>query len=176
MKLSILGSGSLPVDSDVFTFTNTFINSLILKKQISTALYNTNVKMLMGHQLIYILYIYYLFLYPELLMFIFLIVVKFWVLGKKIGNYFKKIKIKLELVKRYFYLVYTVSSYRRLQSRRLLEWINQGLVNITYLDPAIYTQLAFYWESKSLTGKQKFQKLNGWNIPFNGNGSAKRNW
>lgn len=77
MKLSILGSGSLPVDSDVFTFTNTFINSLILKKQISTALYNTNVKMLMGHQLIYILYIYYLFLYPELLMFIFLIVVKF---------------------------------------------------------------------------------------------------
>ena len=53
MKLSILGSGSLPVDSDVFTF----INSLILKKQISTAPYNTNVKMLMGHQLIYILHL-----------------------------------------------------------------------------------------------------------------------
>ena len=40
MKLSLLCSGSLPVDSDVFT--NTFINSLILKKQISCSLKNTN--------------------------------------------------------------------------------------------------------------------------------------
>ena len=65
-------------------------------------------------------------------------------------------KVSKDIYKHFAWLIYLlpfiVSSYRRVQSRLMLERINQRLVNITYSHPAIYTQLAL--PSKSLTGKK----------------------
>ena len=134
MKLSLLGSGWLPVDSDVFT--NTFINSLILKKQISTALNNTNVKMLMG-----------LHLHLSISWIVFFLLLWVKIIPKHINHHFPWLR----------YLVpglYRIAKYK--VGSRWSESINDLSISLNW-DPAIFTQLTLL--GKSLTGKQKFQKI-----------------